>query len=103
MSSVDRLQNGTLEFFEDYNKRYDRGDFRGSEATKYNLDAIKKWIAIRDGYTYTKDTDGKGWTCLDITQSHSKYGVNYIYFHKERKLWRIMQTISEFYGGGTVD
>lgn len=95
----------TLQECESYNKKYYNGDFRGSEANPYILEAMQQFIELRDkkGYKYVEDyTPGK-WKALDIKKYHSKYGTNYIYLDHERKLYRTSQTFDEFYGGSTVD
>lgn len=69
-----------------------------SGVTKYNLIVIRKWISIRDNYTYTEDTSGDNWKYIDIKENHSKYGTNYIFINSNRKLWRIKTTGAEFYG-----
>lgn len=95
----------TIQECEDYNCHYYNGDYRGSEATPYNLEAMKRFIELRDkkGYQYVEDyTPGK-WVAIDIKKYHSKYGTNYIYIDHERKLYRTSQTMGEFYGGGVVD
>lgn len=103
MNGVDRLSNWSIKEFEEYNAKYDSGAFRGSEATKYDLKAIKTWIGIRDSFKFTNSEDdmcsGK-WKYLMIVERWSKtrYGTNYIFIDEERKLWRIRRTGDEFYG-----
>lgn len=99
---INRLLEWNLKDFEAYNAKYDSGAFRGSEATKYNLNAIKKWIYLRSDLSYTEDTSGDGWKYLDITDGwHSKYGTNYILIHPKKRLWRVKLTGNEFYDGPT--
>lgn len=98
---IDTLKNWTLEQFAHENEIGVKA-YRGSEWKPYDLAAIKKWISIRDNYTYTDGYSPGTWEALDIKTSHSKYGTNYIYLDHERKLWRIYETISEFYGDGPV-
>lgn len=94
----DTLAECTLNDFEEYNERYDKGAFRGSEACRYNINAIKKWLSIRDDLTYTENTSGDGWKYIDIIDGwHSKYGTGFIYIQPKKKLWRIKQTSNEFY------
>lgn len=92
------LQNWTFEQFQEDNNKGLAGAYRGSEWRAYNLVAISTWISMRDDYTYTDEWTPGNWERLDIKQSHSKYGINYIFLDHERKLWRIHQTASEFYG-----
>lgn len=100
MTVQEQLAKWKLEDFIVYNKRYDDGEFAGSEATKFDLDAIKYFIGVRDILTYTEDTSGDNWLALDITKgSHSKYGTNYIFIDVERQLWRTHLTGEEFYHG----
>lgn len=95
----------TIKECEDYNRHYYNGDYRGSEATPFNLEAIQKFIDLRDkkGYKYVEDCGSGKWEAIDIKKYHSKYGTNYVYVDHERKLYRTKQTISEFYGGAAVD
>lgn len=95
----------TLQECENWNRRYEKGEFRYTEANPYIIEAMKQFIELRDkkGYKYVEDyTPGK-WEALDIKKYHSKYGTNYIYIDHERKIYRTKQTIGEFYGGGIVD
>ena len=92
------LLNGDITFFINYNDEYYNDEYRLSEMRPFNLDIINKWIAIRDDYTYTEDDSGDGWYCIDVTLSHSKYGLNYIFINPEKKLWRTRESASEFYG-----
>ena len=95
-----KLANWDLEDFENYNKQYENGDFRGSEATPYNMNAIKKWLSIRESLSYCDDERTPGeWEALDIKKFHSKYGTNYIFIEPKQKLWRVSQTGDEFYNG----
>lgn len=83
-----------------YNEMYDRGDFRGSEATKKNIEAIKYFVNLRDkeNYKYVEDYTPGDWERLDITLGgHTKYGWNYIYLDHKRKLYRTCETPDEFY------
>ena len=99
---VRNLEEWKLSDYENYNDRFDRGAFRGSEATKFKISAIKRWLSIKDELTYTDDTSGEGWKYLDIKDGwHSKYGLNFILIHPEKKLWRIKLTGDEFYNGPT--
>ena len=84
----------------DYNAQYDKGAFRGSEATKKNIAAIKYFVDLRDnkGYQYTEEYTDGNWERLDITVGgHTKYGWNYIYLDHDRKLYRTRETPGEFY------
>ena len=99
---VRRLSEWKLSDFEKYNEQYDNGAFRGSEATKFKISAIKRWLSIRDELTFTDDISGDGWKGLDIVDGwHTKYGTNYIMIQPEKKLWRIRLTGDEFYNGPT--
>ena len=98
MAVAENLASQPITFFERFNRDYDNGLFRGSEATKYNMVIMRKWLAIRDNYTYTEDTSGNNWKYIDIKEDHSKYGTNYIFIDPDRKLWRIKTTGAEFYG-----
>lgn len=94
--------NGSYEDFEKFNEEYSEGKYRGSEARPYNLDNIRKWIEIRDNYKLLTDIDDineADWEYIDIKQSHSKYGDNYVYVNRKTKQWRLRQTANEFYGG----
>ena len=96
---AEKLMTWSFDDFVEYNEKEKAGEFRGSEATPYNLDAIKTWVNIRNNYKYVDDPNTKGnWQYLDIKKYHSKYGLNYIYIEPEQKLWRIRETGSEFYG-----
>lgn len=99
MTSTDELLlTGSFEDFVKYNEEYDNDSFlQSSEATKFDLDAIKRWLSIRDGLTYTREFDGD-WKALDIREFHTKYGTSYIYIDMKNKLWRTRTTASEFYG-----
>lgn len=72
------------------------------EVRPLDLPTMKKWITIRDEYTFTDDKDdirGGDWEQIDIIYgSHSKYGINFLYIDKKRKLCRVKQTVDEFYG-----
>ena len=67
-NAVDMLQKGNLEDFESYNEAFERGDFKGSEATPYKLDVIEKWIKIRDDYTYIKEYESGNWFSFDLKE-----------------------------------
>lgn len=99
MKTKDILQNEALKYFEDFNEQYKKDKWlQCSEAKPYNLKVIEKWIAIRDKFSYTEDTSGNDWQYIDIAEWHTKYGCNYIFVDSIRKLWRIKDTASEFYG-----
>ena len=103
MATSDRLANWSMKDFEAYNEKYDRGAFSGSEAPKYDLNAISTWIGIRDSLKFTNSEDDMhsgDWKYLLIVDrwSMTKYGTSYIFIDEERKLWRIRQTGEEFYG-----
>lgn len=83
-----------------HNDMYDRGDFRGSEATKKNIKAVEYFVNLRDkeNYKYVEDYTPGDWERLDITLGgHTKYGWNYIYLDHKRKLYRTHETPDEFY------
>lgn len=102
MTEQQQLLEWKLSDFENWNDRYDKGAFRDSEATKYKISAIKKWINMRDELTFTDDYSGDGWKYLDIVDGwHTKYGTNFIMIHPEKKLWRTRLTGDEFYNGPT--
>lgn len=99
MSRGERFSTWTLADFIEYNEQYDRGDFRGSEAMKYDLDAIEKWISIRDTLTYTEDYLGN-WKYIKIFSGFgTKYGTKWIFVDTENKRWRVLTTGDEFYNG----
>ena len=98
MKVSEELASQPIDFFEQFNEKYDKAAYNLSEVTKYNLTVIRKWISIRDNYTYTEDTSGNNWKYIDIKEDHSKYGTNYIFIDSNRKLWRIKTTGAEFYG-----
>lgn len=94
-----KLFENNYDFFEDYNKRYKNGEFRGTESNPYNLDAIKYWLSIRDDYNFTDNENEPGdWEYFDITNSRSKYGTNYIFLEPNKGLWRTRENAAEFYG-----
>lgn len=93
---VSRLESGTLEDFENYNKRI--GNDWVTDARQYNLDVIKQWIKIRDNYTYVPKYVGGKWESIDIRKDHTRMGTNYIFIEDRKKLWRIHTTFDEFYG-----
>lgn len=98
---VDIFQNEPIEYFISYNERYKTDPvMRYTEATMYDLDAMRKWISIRDQFTYVHDENTEGnWEYIGTTGGHrKKYGINYIYVEPVKKLWRYMETASEFYG-----
>lgn len=97
----DTLSRKNYNYFEQYNERYDKGAFSGSEACAYDLAAIKKWISIRDNYTYTDNCEGTNWKYIRIVRrgTETKYGTKYIFIDPDRKLWRIKTTGQEFYHG----
>ena len=99
-STKDLIQHGTLADFEQYIKEYDTDDWlRHSEAVRYDLDEVRKFLAIRDKYTYTEDdSNWDDWYEIDIGKGHhTKYGTNYVYVDPVHKLWRTKQNASEFY------
>ena len=49
------LEKENIEYFQKHNERYDKGAFAGSEAQKYNLEVIKKWIDIREEFSFTEE------------------------------------------------
>ena len=99
MSRIGKFENWSLEDFIEYNKQYDRGDFRGSETIKYDLDAIEKWISIRDMLTYTEDYSGN-WKYIKIFDGYgTKYSTKWIFVDMDKRLWRINTTGDEFYNG----
>ena len=99
MTKVDILKYWKLEDFKEYNEAYDNDKHRRSEAMKYDLDAIEKWISIRDTLTYTEEFVGN-WTYLKIFSGYgTKYGTKWIFIDEEQKLWRIRETGNEFYNG----
>lgn len=92
------LAKMSFEYFENYNRQYENGAFRGSEARPYNLSAIKLWLSIRDNLTYVDDYCEGEWRTLTIVKSCSKYGTNHVFIDIKNKLWRTTQTGCEFYG-----
>ena len=95
------VQTVTMREVREFNRCYDNGDFFGSEATRKNVEAMARFIKLRDeeGYQYPEDCSGGPWERLDITDGyHRKYGLNYIYLDHTRKLYRIRETIGEYYG-----
>lgn len=99
MSKVDVLKGWKLEDFKAYNEAYDKDKYKLSEAMKYDLDAIEKWISIRDTLTYTEEFVGN-WKYLKIFSGYgTKYGTKWIFIDEEQKLWRIRETGNEFYNG----
>lgn len=94
------LETQPLSYFEEENIKCKKDPYVSSEWRPYNLKAIAEWIAIRDKYSFIDSEDEiyKGdWEQLDIRESHSKYGTNYIYIDNDRMLWRIRTTAGEFY------
>jgi len=89
MSDEEALREGSYSDFEEYNRLLDT-DYKywKGEAKKYILPTIKKWIAIRDYYTYTEDSSGNNWQYIDIRERHTRLGANYIYIDPVRRLWR---------------
>lgn len=94
------VEKGTLQDCIDYNDEYDNSTTMCySEATKFDLDAMKTFLSIRDRLTHTDDCDAKGeWRTLRTAQNPKKYGMNYIFIDVKGKQWRTRQTASEFYG-----
>lgn len=72
-------------------------EYSGSEWRPWKLEVIKQWIDMRDELTYVDNYVEGNWERIDIKKSHSKYGTNYIYLERTKKLWRVNQTIDEFY------
>ena len=99
------IEKITIQECEAHNRHYYNGDYRGSEATPFDLEAMKKFIELRDnkGYKYVDDYSPGKWEAIDVKKSHSRYGLNYVYVDHERKIYRTRQTIGEFYGGSPVD
>ena len=97
---ANNFMNITIEDCEKFNREYDenREKYRYTECSKYDLGAMEKWIRVRNNLEYTEDTSGGKWERLTIKQFKTKYGINYIYIDPERKLWRYMDSASEFYG-----
>lgn len=96
---AEALAEQSISFFEKYNEDYDKDDWlKHSEARKFNLTAIRNWISIRDGYTFVEERTPGKWQHIDIKESHSKYGTNYIFIEPVAKLWRIKESAGEFYG-----
>ena len=93
------LKIGTMKDYVDYNNDYDaHPDYQFTEASKYDLDAMEKWLSIRDKLTFIKDYEKGDWRILPITTRRTKYGTNYIYVDVENKKWRIRENPAEFYG-----
>ena len=92
------LRKGQLKDFVEFNRKYDNGEYRGSEARKYDLVAIKTFLSIRSKLTYTDNYSVGEWRTLRIVTHCSKYGTNYIFIDIKRKLWRTQETPNEFYG-----
>ena len=92
------LRKGKLKDFVEFNRKYDNGEYKGSEARKYDLVAIKTFLSIRSKLTYTDKYSVGEWRTLRIVNSRSKYGTNYIFIDIKNKLWRTRETPSEFYG-----
>lgn len=100
MNTIERLQEGTIQDYEDYNEWYDAdSSVRYSEASKYDMDAMRLWVSIRDRLQYEDDRDAEGdWRTLQIAQCPCKYGTYYIFIDIKNNKWRIKDTASEFYG-----
>lgn len=100
------IEKGSLEDFENYNREYDKDKYtQYSEARKFDLNAAKTWLAIRSALTYVDEYSEGDWRTLQIVESRSKYGTNYIFIDLENKRWRTRPTAGEFYGytGKTFD
>ena len=100
MNEAELLKRGSLKDFKNYNNRYYADSWlQASEATPFNIDNIKRWLAIRDKLMFVDEAGyGPEWRALDIKQFHSKYGTNYIFIDIKNKLWRTRQNCGEFYG-----
>lgn len=94
------IEKGSLEDFENYNREYDKDEFaQYSEARKFDLNAAKIWLAIRGALTHVDEYSEGDWRTLQIVESRSKYGTNYIFIDIENKKWRINPSIVEWYCG----
>lgn len=94
------FKNGKIEVFEEHNRKYDLGAFKGSEANRYNIEVLKKWFAIMNEYTFVDEADYPGdWEEIDIVDGFAtKYGTSHIYVDRKQKIWRLRRTAGEFYG-----
>lgn len=94
------LKEITMEQVKERNRRYHNGEYMGSEVRPYKEDVMEKFInEIRPSYRYTENyNDGEQWDRMEIVESRSKYGTNFIYLDHKNKLWRTRQTACEFYG-----
>lgn len=92
------LETSALRDFVAENESHSNPMYRGSEWTPYNIEMIEKWIELRNGLTFVDDYVDGDWYALDIKTRHSRYGTNYIFIEPNKKLWRIRETASEFYG-----
>ena len=100
MGTKDLFRIGTLADFRQYVQDYDTDDFmKYSEAVRYDLNEVRKFLAIRDRYTYTEEYTSGDWYEIDVGKGHhTKYGTNFVYVDPVRKLWRTRRSAGEFYG-----
>ena len=100
LDDYDRLHFGRMEDYIEYNKYLDNHPdiLRFTEANKYDLKAMERWVSIRDRLTFIKDYEDGDWRILPITTTRTKYGCNYVYIDVKNKKWRTYETGGEFYG-----
>lgn len=98
MGSCEIIARGSLDDFLAYNKEYDAGKFEGSEATRFDFDSVKTWLAVRDKLEKVNEYSSGEWRTLPITRNRRKYGTNYIFIDIKNKKWRTRESASEFYG-----
>lgn len=99
-NNKDVIEKGSLEDFENYNREYDKDKFAQlTEARKFDLNAAKTWLAVRGTLTHVDEYSQGDWRTLQIVETRSKYGDNYIFIDLENKRWRTRPSIGEWYGG----
>ena len=99
MTKLEIIQRGSLKDFLAYNKEYDNSiSMKLFEARKFNIEAVKIWLSVRDKLQFIERSAEGDWRTLEIVDSRSKYGINYIFIDVKNKKWRISITASEFYG-----
>lgn len=98
MNSYEIIARGSLDDFLSYNKEYDAGKFEGSEATRFDFDSVKTWLAVRDKLEKVDEYSSGEWRTLPIASHRKKYGTNYIFIDIKNKKWRTRESASEFYG-----